>query len=208
MNRCTALVFCILGSAVPLVAGTTGKIAGMVRDKSTGEPLPGANVVVEGTTLGASTLGDGSYVILNVPPGTHDVRISLVGYVGTRVRGLRVVADQTASLDVHLEPSAVELADVVVQAVRPAIQRDQTATVSVLSSEQIEILPVKDFVEVLQLQAGVVGTQNALHVRGGRGNEVAYMIDGMYVKDPVLGTLGTRINNDAIEELTFLSGTF
>lgn len=208
MNRCTALVFCILMSTVPLVAGTTGKIAGIVRDKSTGEPLPGANVVVEGTTLGASTLGDGSYVILNVPPGTHDVRISLVGYVGTRVRGLRVVADQTTSLDVYLEPSAVELADVVVQAVRPAIQKDQTATVSVLSSEQIEILPVKDFVEVLQLQAGVVGTQNALHVRGGRGNEVAYMIDGMYVKDPVLGTLGTRINNDAIEELTFLSGTF
>jgi outer membrane receptor protein involved in Fe transport len=208
MNRFRILLIGLLLPSALGWSGTTGKIAGTVTDKATGEPLPGANVIVEGTTLGASTSADGSYVILNVPPGRYDLRAHLVGYVGTKVRDLRVVADQTTRMDIRLEGSAVELADIVVEAVRPAIQRDLTATVSVLSSEQINILPVKDFVEVLQLQAGVVGEGSSLYVRGGRSNEVAYLIDGMYVKDPVLGTLGTRINNDAIEELTFLSGTF
>jgi outer membrane receptor protein involved in Fe transport len=208
MNRFRILLIGLLLPSALSWSGTTGKIAGTVTDKATGEPLPGANVIVEGTTLGASTSAEGSYVILNVPPGRYDLRVHLVGYVGTKVRDLRVVADQTTRMDVRLEASVVELADIVVEAVRPAIQRDLTATASVLSSEQINILPVKDFVEVLQLQAGVVGEGSSLYVRGGRRNEVAYLIDGMYVKDPVLGTLGTRINNDAIEELTFLSGTF
>jgi len=201
------LIFGLVPTALSL-AGTTGKIAGTVTDQTSAEPLPGVNVVVDGTTLGASTSIDGSYVILNVSPGVYDVHVSLVGYVGTKISKLRVIADQTTRIDAQLQSSTVGLADIIVQAERPAIQRDLTATVSVLSSEQIKLLPVKDFVEVLQLQAGVVGEGNTLYIRGGRSNEVAYLIDGMYVKDPVLGTLGTRINNDAIEELTFLSGTF
>lgn len=191
-----------------LVAGTTGKIAGRITDKSNAEPLPGVNIVVATTTLGASSAADGSYTILNVPPGLYTIRVSLIGYVAITVTNVRVVVDQTTTLHHSLEPSTVELADIVVRAERPAIQRDLTATVSVLSSEQIKLLPVKDFVEVLQLQAGVVGEGSRINVRGGRSNEVAYLIDGMYVKDPVLGTLGTRINNDAIAELNFLSGTF
>jgi outer membrane receptor protein involved in Fe transport len=63
-------------------------------------------------------------------------------------------------------------------------------------------------VEVLQLQAGVIGEGRTIHIRGGRSNEIAYLIDGMYVKDPVMGGLGTAINNDAIAELNLLSGTF
>jgi len=208
MHRSLVLLWCSMLGTAQLIAGTSGKIIGAITDKNTGEPLPGANVIIEGTALGASALSDGSFVLLNVPPGLYDVRVSLIGYVATKIQNVRVTADQMTRVDARLEPSAVELTDIVVQAVRPAIQRDQTATVSVLSNEQIKILPVKDFVEVLQLQAGVVGEGNTLYVRGGRGNEVAYLIDGMDVKDPVLGTLGTRINNDAIEELTFLSGTF
>ncbi len=208
MHRSLVQFWCSLIGYAQLIAGTTGKIAGTITDKTTGEPLPGANVVIEGTAFGASALADGSFVILNVPPGMYDLRVGMIGYVGTKITRVRVTTDQTTRMDAQLEPSAVELADIVVQAVRPAIQRDQTATMSVLSNEQIKILPVKDFVEVLQLQAGVVGEGSTLYVRGGRGNEIAYLIDGMYVKDPVLGTLGTRINNDAIEELTFLSGTF
>lgn len=51
---------------VLLYAGTTGKIAGVVKDKETGEPLPGANVIIVGTTYGASANLDGEYVILNL----------------------------------------------------------------------------------------------------------------------------------------------
>ena len=54
----------------------------------------------------------------------------------------------------------------------------------------------------------MVGSGSNLHIRGGRSNEVAYMIDGMLVQDPLLGGLATNINNDAIQEMSLLSGTF
>jgi outer membrane receptor protein involved in Fe transport len=209
MNRVSTLVAVLLIlPGVLLIAGTTGKIAGKVTDAATGEGLAGVNVLVVGTTFGASTDPEGHYTVINIPPGRYDVRARLIGYTSTTYQNLRVVADQTTLQDVTLEASAVELADVVVQAQRPMVQKDLTATMAVVSSEQFELLPVKDFVEVLQLQAGVVGDGGRIYVRGGRSNEVAYLIDGMSVKDPVLGDLGTRVNNDAIQEMTFLSGTF
>jgi outer membrane receptor protein involved in Fe transport len=197
------LVACAVG-----YGGTTGKIAGRVTDTKTGEALLGANIVVVGTTLGASSQVDGSFVILNIPPGVYDVRVTLVGYGTTLLKTVRITSDQTTRLDPMLDASAVGLAEVVVEAVRPMVQRDATASIAVVNSEQIKIMPVKDFVEVLQMQAGVVADGRTLYVRGGRSNEVAYMIDGVYVNDPVLGGRGSTIHNDAISELVFLDGTF
>jgi outer membrane receptor protein involved in Fe transport len=191
-----------------LVGGTTGKIAGTVSEQGRGEPLVGANVTVVGTRLGASTGPDGSYFILNIPPGTYDLRVTLIGYAPTTITSVRVEVDRTARTDVQCAPSAVGMDEVVVRAVAPPFQRDATASVSVVSSEQIAELPAKDFSEILALQAGVAGSGNTLYIRGGRSNEVAYLIDGMYVKDPVLGSRGTTIHNDAISELQLMSGTF
>ena len=191
-----------------LVAGTTGKITGRITDKSSGEPLVGSNILLVGTPYGAATDIDGRYFVLNAPPGTYDLRATLIGYGPVLVRNVRVVADQTTNIDAKLEASPVGIAEIVVQAERPMVQRDATSTISVVSSEQIKMMPVKDFVEVLQMQAGVVAEGRNLYVRGGRSNEVGYLIDGMFVKDPVMGTSGTRIHNDAISELVFLDGTF
>jgi len=199
---------CMMLAPFLLLAGTTGKITGRITDRATGEGLISANVTVVGTSLGAATNIDGYYVIVNVPPGTYEVRVTMVGFAPVTARSVKVVTDQTTPLSLQMESSAVQMADVVVQAERPLVQKDLTATLSVVNSEQIAMLPVRTFVEVVQLQAGVVGEGTTLHVRGGRDNEVAYMIDGMYVKDPVLGSLGTRVNNDAIQELVFLSGTY
>jgi outer membrane receptor protein involved in Fe transport len=191
-----------------LFAGTTGKIAGTVTEQGHGELLAGANVTIVGTRLGASTGPDGSYFIMNVPPGVYDLRVTLIGYAPTTTTKVRVEVDRTVKIDVQCAPSAVGMEEVVVRAVAPPFQRDATASVSVVSSEQIAELPAKDFSEVLALQAGVAGSGNTLYIRGGRSNEVAYLIDGMYVKDPVLGSRGTTIHNDAISELQLMSGTF
>ena len=69
---CFAVAFnlCLMGSAYP---GETGKIVGRVIDSETGDPLPGANVTIQGTTMGASADADGYYVILKVRPGTYTV---------------------------------------------------------------------------------------------------------------------------------------
>jgi hypothetical protein len=79
------------------LAGTNGKIAGTVKDKKTGEPLIGCNVVLEGTTMGAATDLDGRYTILNIPPGTYVINVTLVGYEMLFVReGYRSLAKKGA----------------------------------------------------------------------------------------------------------------
>jgi outer membrane receptor protein involved in Fe transport len=191
-----------------LMAGTTGKITGTVSEKGHGERLAGANVAVVGTRFGASTSADGTYFILNIPPGVYELRVTLIGYATTSVKNVRVEVDRTTTIDVQCALSSVDMDEIVVQAVAPPFQRDATASVAVVNSEQISQLPAKDFADVLAIQAGVAGSGNTLYIRGGRSNEVAYLIDGMYVKDPVLGSRGTTIHNDAISELQLLSGTF
>ena len=203
------MVFLVIFSvAVSLLyAGTTGKISGRITEKD-GGPLPGANVTVAGTPLGAVSNPEGEFVIINVPPGTHELKVTLVGFSPLIVRQVLVTADRTTLVNASLTSSPIEMQDMVIQAERPMVQKDLTATMSAVSDEQIKMLPVSSFLDVVSIQAGVVGDGNNIHVRGGRGGEVAYLIDGMSVRDPVLGRLNTTVNTDAISELNLLSGTF
>jgi outer membrane receptor for ferrienterochelin and colicin len=189
-------------------AGTTGKLTGSVLDQSSKESLTGATVQIVGTMLGAAVDVSGSFIILNIPPGTYSVRFTLLGYEPKLISGVKIVVDQTTPLDVSLKASSVELNEVIVAAETPAIQKDLTSSRSVISASKIEALPVSTFTELIGLQAGVIGSGSNLHVRGGRSNEISYLIDGAYVQDPLLGGLATQINNDAIQEMSLLSGTF
>jgi outer membrane receptor protein involved in Fe transport len=207
MRSLIALCAAIPVAASLLLAGTTGKISGRITEKG-GGALPGVNVMVVGTSLGTITGLDGEYVIINVPPGTHELKITLVGYSPLIVRQVNVTADRTTIVNTSLTSSLIEMQDIVVQAERPMVQKDLTATMAAVSDEDIRMLPVSNFLDVIAIQAGVVGSGNSMHVRGGRSGEVAYLIDGMSVRDPVLGRIGTSINNDAISELNLLTGTF
>ncbi|HQI48603.1 MAG TPA: carboxypeptidase-like regulatory domain-containing protein, partial [bacterium] len=191
-----------------LYAGVTGKVAGIITDAQTGDPLPGANIQVAGTSLGAVSDMQGRYIILNVPPGVASVKISYVGYESQLVTNVRIMIDLTTALSVKLKPSAVQMREVVIVADKPMIQKDLTSSGATMRREEIESLPVNQFSDVLSLQAGVTSLDGSLHLRGGRSNEVGFMIDGMYVQDPLLGRMITQINNDAIQELNLLSGTY
>ena len=70
--RACVLVLALAGGAR---AGTTGKLAGVVRDAKK-QPLPGANIILVGVPLGAASDPDGRYGILNVPAGTYSVKVS------------------------------------------------------------------------------------------------------------------------------------
>lgn len=191
-----------------VLAGVTGKLVGKVTDAHTGEPLIGASVVLDGTKFGAVTGADGSFIIINLPPNLYKVKVSYVGYEPLIIEQVRIVVDQTTQLPVTLTSKSVNLLEIVVTAKPAMIQKDLTSSIAVVSRESIESLPVTSFTELLSLQAGVVGSGSDLHVRGGRANEVAYMIDGMLVQDPLLGGLATTVGKDAIQEMSLLSGTF
>jgi outer membrane receptor for ferrienterochelin and colicin len=199
-------IICLL--PVLIYGGTTGKIVGRITDSATKEPLVGVNITILDTRLGASTDMDGNFVILNIPPGKYKVKVSSVGFKPIVFENVNIVVDRTVELNAELEATAVQVGELIVEARRPLIQKDLTSSISVMSRDKIESLPISNFTELLSMQAGVVGSGSSIHVRGGRSNEIAYMIDGMYVQDPLLGGLATQIGNDAIQEMSLLSGTF
>ncbi len=203
------IIFLLFLLPVSLMAGVTGKLAGTITDANTGEPLAGANIQIVGTSLGAASDLKGRFVILNIPPGTVSLRANYIGYEPVTISDVKIIVDQTTVLSIKLKQSVLDLAqEVVVVAERPLIQKDLTSSSSVMRRDEIEGLPVSDFGDVLALQAGVTDQEGSLHIRGGRSNELAFMIDGMYVQDPLLGRMITQINNDAIQEMSLLSGTF
>jgi len=194
----------ILLSSAFVYAGTTGKIAGKVIDKTTREALIGANILVVGTSTGASSDLDGNYFILNLPPGEYQLKASMVGYASFVVQKVRVSVDQTTKIDFELNPESMELADVIVTAEKHLVRKDLTSTEQTISSENISMLPLEDVSAVVNLQAGVVDG----HFRGGRGNEVKYLIDGVPVNDVYSGQSSISAEVNSIEEIQVLTGTF
>jgi outer membrane receptor protein involved in Fe transport len=185
-------------------AGQTGKIAGRVVDASTNEPLIGANVVIQGTTLGASTDLDGFYTINNIPPGTYTVVVNFIGYRRLVTTNVVVKIDLTTRVDAKLQLQAIEVGEVVVRAERPIVQKDLTSTSVTVSSDELRRIPTENVGQVINIQAGVVGG----HFRGGRSNEVAYLVDGVSVNDPYNNQRSIEIENTSIREMEVISGTF
>src|SRR5512136_1507157 len=95
------MVALVLLSAGVAFAGN-GKITGVVKDASTGEPVVGANIVIEGTLMRTATDAKGVYVIQAVPPGLYSIVASSVGYARAVVREVQVRSDQTVTLDISM----------------------------------------------------------------------------------------------------------
>jgi len=188
-----------------LPAGTTGKIVGKVVDKKNNEPLIGVNIFITGTTLGATTDLEGSYFILNIPPGTYNLEAQYIGYSTVKIQDVKVNIDLTTKMDFGMQESVVELAEeIVVLAERALVVKDLTASTATVNSSEIQALPITEISEALALQAGYING----HVRGGRSGEVAYWIDGVPVTDAYDGQQVVDVNKDMVEQLQFISGAF
>jgi hypothetical protein len=198
----------LLSVAGTLQAGTTGKLAGRVTIKGSGEPMIGANVLINDTDLGTATDAEGNYYILQVSPGKYTVRFTMIGYQDLIMKDVRIRVDLTTTINTELSESVIGMSEVIVQAERPMINTGVTYSQANISSEEVEMLPVEEFEDVIALQAGVVNSNGEIHVRGGRGGEIAYMVDGITVTDPFNSGISVEIENNAIQELQFISGTF
>lgn len=201
-------VYSILLLTLPanvLFAGTTGKIAGKIVDKETHEPLPGVNVTVKGTTLGASTDLNGYYVILSVPPGDQTIAASMVGYAPVTVTGVIVRIDQTSSVDIELIPRAIQAQGVEVVAEKDVVRRDLSASVTSVRSDEIASLPVTTINDVVGLQAGV---DNGLVIRGGSIDQLLLQVDGFTQRDPRNNLPITNIALSSVQDISVEKGGF
>ncbi|MBI4547554.1 MAG: carboxypeptidase-like regulatory domain-containing protein, partial [Ignavibacteriae bacterium] len=191
----------------------TGKIVGKVVDQSTREPLIGATVfLVEHPRLGVATDINGDYFILNVPVGSFSLKASYVGYRDVTITNVRVSAGFTTEQNFELTSEAVEIGEVVVEARRPLIQKDQTNATSITTAEEIKNLPVRGFEGVVTVQTGVVsgrGTENnTFYTRGGRSNETIIYVDGFEQNNLLTGEATVSVNGNAIEEVQTQTGGF
>lgn len=193
----------LLWACAPAALAQTGKLAGTLVD-GVGDPVIGATVQIEGTTLGATADVDGFYTVLQVPPGTYRVRFSAVGYGARTVEGVRIASNQTTTLDQTLREEAVEGQEIVVTAERPIVNLDVTSSFQTLGREEIAALPVQQLSDIVNLQAGVVDG----HFRGGRLGEVQYQVNGVSVNNPYNNSSTVTLDRSVLQEVQVISGTF
>lgn len=203
-------IICALSINNAFYAGTTGKIAGVVKDAATGEPIPGCNVLIVGTQTGAASDISGQYFIINVTPGKYSVRASMVGYRTYLIDNVQVRADLTTQIDFKMEVASVQIeGDIVVTAERPLVQLDETSKQATVTFDDIMNMPINSITDILTTKAGfTVDANGDLHVRGGRTDEISYMVDGVKMEDPLYRESNNNFNKDAINEMVIISGTF
>ena len=188
----------------------SGKISGKIVDKETNQPLIGANVLLVGTNFGAATDVNGEYSISNIPPATYSVKASYLGYQDVTYENIRVVAGLTQFENFQLPSKSVQTEAVVIVSQRPLIQKSATNAIRVVSSEDLETLPVRSLNSIIGLQAGVVQQNGVTFVRGSRGDETGYMIEGVDTKNIYSNNGGNVVTTipDAVNELLVQAGGF
>jgi len=212
-----ALVLALLmtaGIITPVRGGTTGIISGTITDSETGQKLAGVNVIVEGTDLTTVTDENGYYVITNVPPGDYAVTASLIGYSDVRMEKVSVLMDVVASVGFEMATAVAEEEEVIVTEAKPMIQRDVVPTMYVMDHTQEPM--VRNQPNLLYQTPGIVATQPGVvadeggypHIRGGRANQVGYLLDGILITEPVTNGFGTNIVTVGMDKMEIFTGGY
>ncbi len=199
-------IFIALGIAARLDAGTSGTVSGFVRDQETGNPLPGAAVIVEHTAFGATADKHGFYIIQNLPVGRYSLRATMIGYIPMKMTAVEVKIDLNTPVNFSLTARALQVEqEIVITAPRIKIYKDEIASVHYVDAEDLSVsLPVQTFQEALPLAPGFVANR----FRGGRSSNTLYLIDGLPAGGPLTRDLAFMVQNSAIAQMVVQTGGF
>ncbi len=213
-----------------LALSQTGVISGKVVDAKTGDPLPGANIMVTGLQLGAATDVNGKFKIINVPLGSYTLVARFIGY-NSQTKKVTVRSGAVAQLNFSLAPTVLHLEDVVVTGAGIATEKKRLGnTVATINMSTIRQAPVSTLSEVLQGRepgvvampsGGLTGEGTRIRIRGNaslsQSNEPIVYIDGIRI-DNSGGFAGVSaggggvpsrlddINPESIERIEILKG--
>lgn len=162
-----------------------GSLSGQVTDAQSGEALPGANVQIRGTVLGSATDAGGRFTLRKLPAGVYTLRVSYIGY-DLAYATVTVFSDSTTRIQFALQPSALEMSQVVVTATRQ-VEEIQTAAVSVsaLSNESamrrqpLRLDAALESIPGVNLIGENVNVRNSTGYTRGLGSRVLILIDGV-----------------------------
>ncbi|MBN2426224.1 MAG: TonB-dependent receptor [Calditrichaceae bacterium] len=157
------------------LASEKGTITGVVVDSETGDPLIGANIYLDNTSMGAASDLDGRYSILNIPQGSYTLVISVIGYAETRIENVEVISDDITRLDVAVKSEILTTEVVVVEAkavtnTEAALLKSRQKSISVsdaISAEEINKSASSDAAAAMKKVTGasVVG-EKYVYIRG------------------------------------------
>jgi outer membrane receptor for ferrienterochelin and colicin len=210
----TSVGVLLLSVAALLSAQTTGSLVGRTADEN-GNALPGVGIEVKSRSLQgtktAVSLGDGSFRITLLPPGTYTVSASLAGFAHAE-RTVVVQLDRAAEVDFRLAPAAT--AAITVSAAAPLIDATSTTLGANVSQTAIQGLPSgRNYSSVVQVVPGTStdnadGNGSGLTVYGSSGAENAYLIDGVNTTNVEYGLQGKELNFEFIQEIDVKTGGY
>ena len=193
LTVCAAVLVLLVLPASSAAQGT-GTLTGLVTHATTGRGLGAAQVFVVGTQIGSLARGDGRYLILNVPAGTHQVQVILVGYP-TETQEVTVQAGQSAVADFALTPRAIDMDEIIVTGTAGAVGRREVGnSISAINAEDVRGRAIKTMDDVLAASAtgldilytgGDAGSGATIRIRGVNSitqeNEPLIYVDGIRV---------------------------
>ena len=219
MKNYTLLLFffSLLSTAI---FGQKGVIQGRIFNDLSNEPIPFANVAIQGTAIGAVSDIDGKYRIEGIEPGLYNVQATYIGFLPKTIFEVEVFAKQPTDLNIPMTESSTELE--VVEVTTEVFERKEESPISLQSigTNEIQRNPGgnRDISRAIQVLPGVSSTvsfRNDIIIRGGAPNENRFFLDGIEV--PVINHFATQgssggpvgiINVNFIQNVDFYSGAF
>jgi outer membrane receptor for ferrienterochelin and colicin len=204
----------------PSLAQNSGRIEGKVIDANNNELLPFVNVIVKGTTVGATTDLDGKFIITGLTPGFVTLQASFVGYEMGLSPEVQVTNANPAYVEIRLTPKETAIKEVVVRASPFRRTAESPVSLTRIGVSEIETNPGsnRDIVKVIRSFPGVgsgASFRSDIIIRGGGPSESRFYLDGMEI--PNLNHFATQgasggpngiLNADLINGVNFYSGAF
>ncbi len=197
-----------------------GSVKGRVLDSSNLSPIPGANIVVAGTDIGAASDLDGRFIIQGFKPGTYHITASALGFASMSRGEVSVSAGRVVTLEFHLDPTVIKGKEVTVRSGYFQDKPNLPSSTQTLSYEEVRRAPgaFEDVLRTIQAIPGVFSQNdltNEIIVRGGSFAEHLTIIDGLEIDninhfpDPTTsGGPMSAVNIEFLEDVTFSTGGF
>ena len=203
LRKLLVLIVALAVSSVLLAQ--SGTLNGEIKDATTGEPIPFANVsILDGNNIvtGGMTDFDGRFNIRPIPAGTYTVTASYVGYNTVQLNSVQIPAGRITFQNFSLSPAAEILAEVEIREYRvPLISADQTESGATITSEDIAKMPGRSAAAVATTVGGVYSEDGEVgSIRGARSEGTVYYVDGVKVR----GT--SAVPKSAIEQVQVITG--
>lgn len=207
MKRIVLLLLVL--SSVAFSQKPGGVLYGIVTD-SNNQPLEGVSIKIKGSYAGAITDFDGKYRVEGISPGIYTVQVSSIGFRTLEYTNIKIEEGIERQLNVLLSETSYTLEqEIVIIGDRPLMDIEETSSKHIISSEDIQKSVVKDIKDIVSQQAGIVESDNEIHIRGGRNYENSYLLDGVSVQDPLSGTsIGLQVSANSLEEVEIITGGY